>query len=71
MCALSMCYSLDVEDGVDGVHGGLVLGGLTDQTLLSGEGDERRGGEGTLVVGDWRRHCQRIVAGTARIGFTY
>jgi hypothetical protein len=44
--------SLDIEDGVDGVHGGLVLGGLTDQTLLSGEGNERRGGEGTLVVGD-------------------
>ncbi len=54
--------SLDIEDGVDGVHGSLVLGGLTDQTLLSGEGDERRGGEGTLVVGDWRKalsaHCR-------------
>lgn len=57
VCALQDSYSLDVEDGVDGVHGGLVLGGLTDQTLLSGEGNERRGGEGTLVVGDWRSDC--------------
>lgn len=71
MCALPRSYSLDIEDGVDRVHGGLVLGGLTDQTLLSGEGDERGGGEGTLVVGDWKRHCQRIAAGTARIGVTY
>ena len=44
--------TLDIEDSVLGVHGGLVLGGLTDQTLLSGEGDERRGGERTLLVGD-------------------
>lgn len=44
--------TLNIEDGVGGVHGGLVLGGLTDQTLLSSEGDERRGGERTLLVGD-------------------
>jgi hypothetical protein len=31
---------LDIEDGVAGVHGGLVLGGLTDQALLLVEGDE-------------------------------
>jgi len=31
---------LDIEDGVAGVHGGLVLGGLTDQTLLFVEGNE-------------------------------
>lgn len=43
---------LDIEDGVDGVHGGLVLGSLTDQSLGVSEGDERRGGEGTLLVGD-------------------
>jgi hypothetical protein len=48
-----LIYSLDVEDGVGGVHGGSVLGGLTDQTLLLGERDERRGGVRTLVVGDW------------------
>lgn len=43
---------LDIEDGVDGVHGGLVLGGLTDQSLGLSEGHERRGGERTLLVGD-------------------
>lgn len=43
---------LDVEDGVARVHGGLVLGGLADEALLIGEGDERGGGEATLLVGD-------------------
>lgn len=46
---------LDIEDGVDWVHSSLVLSGLTDQTLLSSEGDERRGGEATLLVGDWKK----------------
>jgi len=32
--------TLDIEYGVGWVHGSLVLGGLTDQTLLAGEGDE-------------------------------
>jgi hypothetical protein len=40
VCSSRSSHSLDIEDGVDGVHGGLVLGGLTNQTLLSGEGDE-------------------------------
>jgi hypothetical protein len=44
--------SLGIEDSVAGVHGSVVLGGLTDQTLLLGEGNERRGGERTLLVGD-------------------
>lgn len=44
--------SLDIEDGVLGVHGSLVLSGLTDQTLLRGEGDEWGSGEATLLVGD-------------------
>lgn len=44
--------SLDIEDGVLGVHGSLVLSGLTDQTLLSSEGNERRSGEATLLVGN-------------------
>ncbi|CAF3600455.1 unnamed protein product [Fusarium graminearum] len=44
--------SLGIEDSVAGVHGSIVLGGLTDQTLLLGEGNERRGGERTLLVGD-------------------
>lgn len=43
---------LDIEDGVRGVHRGLVLCGLTDQTLLAGERDERRSREATLLVGD-------------------
>ena len=43
---------LDVEDGVARVHGGLVLGGLADEALLIGEGNERRSGEATLLVGD-------------------
>ena len=46
------CHSLSIEDGVAGVHGGIVLGRLTDQTLLLGEGDEGRGGERTLLVGN-------------------
>lgn len=45
-------HSLGIEDGVTGVHGSIVLGRLTNQTLLVGEGDERGGGEGTLLVGN-------------------
>lgn len=45
--------SLDVEDGVLRVHSGLVLGGLTDQTLLVGERDEGGGSVATLIVGNW------------------
>lgn len=44
--------SLDIEDGVLGVHSSLVLGGLTDQTLLVGEGHKGGGSVATLVVGD-------------------
>ena len=43
---------LDVEDGVRGVHGGLVLGRLADEALLGGEGNEGWGGEASLLVGD-------------------
>jgi hypothetical protein len=46
--------SLDVEDGVLGVHGSLVLGRLADETLLAGERDERGSGEATLLVGNCR-----------------
>lgn len=38
------------EDGVDRVHGDLVLCGITDQTLGVGEGDVRRRGSVSLVV---------------------
>ena len=44
--------SLDIEDGVSGVHRSLVLSRLTDQTLLVGEGDERWCSEATLLVGN-------------------
>jgi hypothetical protein len=44
--------SLDIEDGVGRVHGGLVLGGITNQTLLVGERDEGGGSVATLVVGN-------------------
>lgn len=40
------------EDGVDGVHGNLVLGGVTDETLGVREGNIRRRRSVTLVVGD-------------------
>lgn len=45
-------HELDIEDGISRVHSSLVLGGFTDQALLVGEGDERRGGEATLLVGN-------------------
>jgi hypothetical protein len=48
-------YSLDIEDSVLRVHGSLVLGGLTDETLLAGERDERGGSEATLLVGNYRQ----------------
>lgn len=56
---------LDVEDGVGRVHGSLVLGRLTDETLLGSEGDERGSGEATLLVGDWRKLRVSIVGGEA------
>lgn len=61
--------SLGVEDGVPGVHGSVVLGGLTNQTLLISEGDERRGGERTLLVGD-DLDIGTLVRGNARVGGT-
>jgi hypothetical protein len=51
-CAEFSKNSLDIEDGVGRVHGGLVLGGITNQTLLVGERDERGGGVATLIVGN-------------------
>ena len=44
--------ALGVEDGVVGVHGGLRLGGVADETLGLGEGDVRGGRAVALVVGD-------------------
>jgi hypothetical protein len=36
--------TLGVEDGVHGVHGGLGLGGISDETFGFGEGDVGGGG---------------------------
>jgi len=44
--------TLGVEDGVGGVGGVLVLGGISDKTLVLGKGDVRRCNTVTLVVGD-------------------
>jgi hypothetical protein len=49
---LAADQSLGVEDGVLGVHGDLVLGGITNQTLGVGETDEGRSGSVALVVGN-------------------
>jgi len=49
---LSSNKSLGIEDGVVGVHGDLVLGGITNESLRVVEGNVRRGGSVTLVVGN-------------------
>lgn len=59
--------SLGIEDGVPGVHGSIVLGRLTNQTLLIGEGDERWRGEGALLVGD-DFDIGALVRSNARVG---
>lgn len=62
-----MKNSLGIENGVAGVHGSIVLSGLTNQTLLLGERDERRGGEGTLLVGN-DFDIAALVGSNARVG---
>ena len=49
---LSTDQSLSVKNGVVGVHGDLVLCGITNQTLCVREGDEGRSGAIALVVGN-------------------
>jgi hypothetical protein len=44
--------SLGVEDSVDGVLGGLVLGSISDESLSVGEANVGWGGSVTLIVGD-------------------
>ena len=60
-------HLLDVEDSVAWVHGSLVLGRLTDQTLLVGEGNERWSGERTLLVGN-DLNGSTLIDGNARVG---
>ena len=49
---LATDQTLGIEDSVGGVSGSLVLGGISNETLLLSEGDVRGGGVDTLVVGD-------------------
>jgi hypothetical protein len=44
--------TLGIEDSVGGVHGRLVLGGISNQTLVAVEGDVGGGGAVSLIVGD-------------------
>ena len=44
--------TLGVVDSISWVFGGLVLGSITDETLLLSEGNVRGGGVETLIVGD-------------------
>ena len=43
VCELAADETLSVENGVGRVHGHLVLGGVTDETLSVSEGDIRWG----------------------------
>ena len=51
---LDFVASLDVEDGIPGIHRGLILRSLSDETLLLSEGDEGGGGEAALFIGNWK-----------------
>lgn len=67
--AVAACDLLGIENSVLGVHGSVVLGSLTNQTLLVGEGNERRGSERTLLVGN-DLDIVALVDGNARVGST-
>ncbi len=45
--------TLRIEDGVLRVHGDLVLGGVTDETLGVSESNKRWGGSVALVICNW------------------
>ena len=44
--------TLDIEQSLSGVDGGLILGSLTNQTLIVGERNVRGSDTVTLIVGD-------------------
>jgi hypothetical protein len=59
---LAADQTLDAVDGLEGVRGGLVLGGVSDKSLLLGEGDV---GGGDTVSWRWTvscvpRRCSRL-----------
>lgn len=58
---LSANQSLGVENSVVRVHGDLVLGGVTDQSLRVVESDVRGSGSVTLVV-----RCKTVLATTQK-----
>ena len=51
---------LDIKHRVRRVHRRLILGRIADEALFGGEGDEGRGGECSLIVGDCRRTSQSL-----------
>ena len=61
--------TLGVEDGVIGVYGDLILGGITNQTLGISESDIRGGGTVTLVVGN-DLHSSILPVPNTRVGGT-
>ena len=68
MSSLAADKALGIVDGVGWVECGLVLGGLTDQTVAIREGDDGRGDTVTLVVGDDLHTAVDIDADTLRAG---
>lgn len=50
--------SFGVEDGVGGVHGHLVLGGISDETLLIREGNL----QGKKIYSKWRSEFSTLLS---------
>jgi hypothetical protein len=52
VCELSSNQALGIKDSVVGVSGNLVLGSVSNQTLIFSKGNVGWGGVETLIVGD-------------------